>query len=99
MTVAGLDDQPVTGKKGHGPVAVDTTVDRVTADDFDALIIPGGYVPGQTAALRSRADPGARIRCRCQADRLHLPHADWSRSQRRFLKAGARPAWQRSATT
>ena len=38
VTVAGLDDQPVTGKKGHGPVAVDTTVDMVAAADFDALV-------------------------------------------------------------
>src|SRR6266536_1017467 len=45
VTVAGLDDQPVTGKKGHGPVAVDTTVARVAAEDFDALVIPGGYAP------------------------------------------------------
>jgi protease I len=45
VTVAGLDDHPVTGKKGHGPVAVDTTVDRVSADGFDALVIPGGYAP------------------------------------------------------
>ena len=26
VTVAGLDEQPVRGKKGHGPLAVDTTV-------------------------------------------------------------------------
>jgi protease I len=45
VTVAGIDDQPVMGKKGHGPVAVDTTVDRVAAGDFDALVIPGGYAP------------------------------------------------------
>ena len=45
VTVAGLDDQPVTGKKGHGPVAVDTTVDGLSATDFDALVIPGGYAP------------------------------------------------------
>src|SRR5262249_56081129 len=45
VTVAGLDDQPVTGKKGHGPVAVDTTVDGLSANDFDALVIPGGYAP------------------------------------------------------
>jgi len=45
VTVAGLDDHPVTGKKGHGPVAVDTTVGRVAAADFDALVIPGGYAP------------------------------------------------------
>jgi protease I len=45
VTVAGLDDLPVTGKKGHGPVSVDTTVGQVAADDFDALVIPGGYAP------------------------------------------------------
>ena len=45
MTVAGLDYQPVRGKKGHGPVPVDTTVDQVAAGDFDALVIPGGYAP------------------------------------------------------
>jgi len=45
VTVAGLDDQPVTGKKGHGPVPVDTTVDAVDAADFDALVIPGGFAP------------------------------------------------------
>jgi protease I len=45
VTVAGLDDQPVTGKKGHGPVPVDTTVDGLAANDFDALVIPGGYAP------------------------------------------------------
>jgi protease I len=45
VTVAGLDDSPVSGKKGHGPVGVDTTVDQITAGDFDALVIPGGYAP------------------------------------------------------
>lgn len=45
VTVAGLDKQPVRGKKGHGPVAVDTTVEQVAADDFDAVVIPGGYAP------------------------------------------------------
>lgn len=45
VTVAGLDGQPVTGKKGHGPVPVDTTVDHVAEADYDALVIPGGYAP------------------------------------------------------
>ncbi|MEJ7741421.1 MAG: type 1 glutamine amidotransferase domain-containing protein [Nocardioidaceae bacterium] len=47
VTVAGLDDHPVSGKKGHGPVAVDTTVDRVSSKDFDGLVIPGGFAPDQ----------------------------------------------------
>jgi protease I len=45
VTVAGLDDHPLRGKKGYGPLAVDTTVDEVTERDFDALVIPGGYAP------------------------------------------------------
>ncbi len=45
VTVAGLDDHPVQGKKGHGPVAVDATVGQVAERDFDALVIPGGYAP------------------------------------------------------
>jgi protease I len=45
VTVAGLDDHPVMGKKGHGPVSVDTVVDGLAAQDFDGLVIPGGYAP------------------------------------------------------
>jgi protease I len=45
VTIAGLSTDSVTGKKGHGPVEVDTTVDQVQAGDFDALVIPGGFAP------------------------------------------------------
>ncbi len=45
VTIAGLSDQPITGKKGHGPVPVDAVVDDLDAADFDALVIPGGYAP------------------------------------------------------
>ena len=41
----GLDDHPVHGKKGHGPVPVDTTVEQVAEGEFDALVIPGGFAP------------------------------------------------------
>ena len=32
VTIAGVDASPVSGKKGHGPVAVDTTVDQLGAE-------------------------------------------------------------------
>ena len=51
VTVAGLNDHPVMGKKGHGPVTVDTVVDGLAAQDFDGLVIPGGYATGQAAPL------------------------------------------------
>jgi protease I len=45
VVVAGLTPDSVTGKKGHGPVPVDTTVDEVDAGGYDALVIPGGFAP------------------------------------------------------
>ncbi len=45
VVVAGLDGGAVTGKKGHGPVPVDTTVDEVDETSFDALVVPGGFAP------------------------------------------------------
>ena len=45
VSVAGLDRSPVTGKKGHGPVDIDTVVDDISETDFDALVIPGGFAP------------------------------------------------------
>jgi protease I len=45
VVVVGLTDGEVMGKKGHGPVKVDTTVDEVDAGSFDALVIPGGFAP------------------------------------------------------
>ncbi|MGH3367940.1 MAG: type 1 glutamine amidotransferase domain-containing protein [Nocardioidaceae bacterium] len=45
VTVAGLDDQPVNGKKGYGPLPVDRAVDGLNARGFDGLVIPGGFAP------------------------------------------------------
>src|SRR3954464_4972025 len=45
VTLAGLDDSPVNGKAGHGPLPVGRAVDGLSAEDFDALVIPGGFAP------------------------------------------------------
>jgi protease I len=76
VTVAGLDGQPVTGKKGHGPVPVDTTVDRVAAADFDALVIPGGYAPDK---LRRSADVLDLVRAFDETGKpiAFICHAGW----------------------
>jgi deglycase len=56
VTVAGLSDDPLTGKKGHGPLRVDTTVDGVEAGAFDGLVIPGGYAPDKLRRSRAVLD-------------------------------------------
>jgi protease I len=76
VTVAGLDDLPVMGKKGYGPVPVDTTVAQVSEPGFDALVIPGGFAPDK---LRRSADVLGLVRA---FDEQHKPiaficHAGW----------------------
>lgn len=44
--VAGIGEKTYQGKRGY-PVTVDTQVDQVNADDFDGLVIPGGFAPDQ----------------------------------------------------
>jgi len=85
VTVAGLDDQPVTGKKGHGPVTVDTTVDRVAADEFDALVIPGGYAPDK---LRRSEAVLALVRAFDAAGKpiAFICHAGWVPISAKILK-------------
>lgn len=45
VTVVGMSDQDVYHSKHDYPVAVDVAAESVSGDDFDALIIPGGYAP------------------------------------------------------
>ena len=33
------------GKRGSATVRVDATADKVKAEDFDAIVVPGGYAP------------------------------------------------------
>jgi protease I len=85
VTVAGLDGHPVTGKKGHGPVGVDTTVDDVAASDFDALVIPGGYAPDK---LRRSAAVLDLVRAFDGAGKpvAFICHAGWVPISARILK-------------
>ena len=42
--VAGTGEKTYQGKRGY-PITVDTSVDEITAGEFDGLVIPGGYAP------------------------------------------------------
>jgi protease I len=42
--------ETVKGKKKDTPVKIDRAVHEVSVDDFDALLIPGGYSPDQLRA-------------------------------------------------
>jgi protease I len=42
--VAGTGEKTYQGKRGY-PLTVDTSVEEIAAEDFDGLVIPGGYAP------------------------------------------------------
>jgi protease I len=73
VVLAGLTSDVVRGK--HGLMAKpDTTVDKCRADDFDAIVIPGGYSPDKLRAnehvlkiVREAASQGKPIAAICHA--------------------------------
>lgn len=76
VTLASPDAAPVTGKKGHGPVEVDADVSEVSADAFDALVIPGGFAPDR---LRQSAEVLDLVRAFDAARKpiAFICHAGW----------------------
>ena len=44
------------GKRKKASVSVDTTADKVDADDFDAIIVPGGYAPDKMRLHQAMID-------------------------------------------
>ncbi len=57
VTVVGMQaGETLTGYHSEVSTATDTSFDDVSADDFDALFIPGGFSPDQ---LRAQAQPVA----------------------------------------
>ncbi len=48
--------QRYKGKRGSATITVDTTADKVKAEDFDAVIIPGGYAPDKMRMYQPMVD-------------------------------------------
>jgi putative intracellular protease/amidase len=45
LIVGSGSQESYRGKRGSATVRVDATADNVEVDDFDAIIVPGGYAP------------------------------------------------------
>jgi len=48
--------QSYKGKRSSATITVDTTADKVKAEDFDAIIIPGGYAPDKMRLYQPMVD-------------------------------------------
>lgn len=48
--------QSYTGKRGSATITADVAADKVKAEDFDAIIVPGGYAPDKMRLHQSMID-------------------------------------------
>jgi protease I len=73
VVVAGIGAETYTGKKGY-PITVDTQITALNPNDFDAVVIPGGYAPDHMrrseellAFVREIHDQGKTVAAICHA--------------------------------
>ena len=76
------------GKKGKVTIHVNVTADKISADDFDAVIVPGGYAPDKMRLhqpmidlVKKAHDDGKPIAAICHGPQL-LISADIIRGRR-----------------
>lgn len=76
------------GKRGSAAVKVDVSADKVGADEFDAVIVPGGYAPDRMRLhqamidlVRNAYDSGKAVAAICHGPQL-LISADIVRGRR-----------------
>jgi protease I len=56
LIVGSGSKQSYKGKRGSATIMVDTTADKVKAEDFDAIIVPGGYAPDKMRLYQPMID-------------------------------------------
>jgi len=76
VTVVGSGSAEVYKSKAGLPVTVHTSADRVSADDFDGVVIPGGYAPDHMRRYPAMVD---LVKGFAQANKLvaAICHAGW----------------------
>ena len=56
LIVGSGSQETYRGKRGSATARVDATADKVKAEDFDAVIVPGGYAPDKMRLHQSMID-------------------------------------------
>jgi protease I len=56
MVVGSGSQESYRGKRGEATIKVDVTADKVSAEDFDAIIVPGGYASERMRLHQSMVD-------------------------------------------
>jgi protease I len=91
--VVGLKaNKKLVGKRGNARITTDVAIGDVSADEFDALVIPGGYSPdkirtdeGMVAITREIHAAGKPLAAIC--------HAGWMLAEADILKGKTVTSW------
>ncbi|MDY7227754.1 type 1 glutamine amidotransferase domain-containing protein [Hyalangium rubrum] len=80
------------GKKGKETITADRAAQEVSADDFDALVIPGGYSPDH---LRMDSDMVDLVRAFFEADKpvAAICHAGWMLAEADIVDGRTVTSW------
>lgn len=77
VVVGSGSQESYSGKRGKATIKVDVTADKVSAEDFDAVIVPGGYAPDKMCLhqpmidlVRKAHDSGKVVAAICHGPQL-----------------------------
>jgi protease I len=91
--IVGLEaGKQLTGKRGHATITTDVSIDDVSSDDFDGLVIPGGYSPdkirtnpGMVEVTRKVHEAGKPVAAIC--------HAGWMLAEAKIIEGKTVTSW------
>ena len=91
--IIGLEaNKKITGKQGDETLTTEVAIDDVSAADFDALVIPGGYSPDK---IRTNEGMVSLTRSIFEADKpvAAICHAGWMLAEAGVLKNRTVTSW------
>src|SRR5687768_7529989 len=91
--IIGLEsNKKITGKQGDETLTTEVSIDDVSAADFDALVIPGGYSPDK---IRTNEGMVALTRSIFESDKpvAAICHAGWMLAEAGVLKNRTVTSW------
>ncbi len=91
--IVGLETgKKLDGKKGDETITVDKAIEEVSAEEFDALVIPGGYSPDK---IRTNESMVALTRSLFAADKpvAAICHAGWMLAEADILRGKTVTSW------
>ena len=91
--IIGLESgKKLEGKKGDEKITTEVAIDKVSPDDFIALVIPGGYSPDKIRTNQKMVDLTRSI-FKAQKPVAAICHAGWMLAEADIIKGKTVTSW------